>query len=401
MSQHGQELLTKIFNKWQANPTDSEQVSIPITRSSALSYFQADHLDDKEALHAYLRIAERAGCIDLKWGRFTSAHLLERITLRDGVKLAGYLDLSVASVEAENARRELQPELSGAHPWIVILLDEMVELWRIGKPAHGLRVQQRREARELLRALESVCAGRQDGLDQRTFSAKYVGDSKAMERMQSRFARIWQRQYSGDDLDPDELFQSLGLSKFPHPVLFKGPITILSRGVKFECAKVRPYIGFPPQAVDSLEFPSSPSYLLTIENLASFNRHVAEVEDEGLVLYTGGFPSSNKTRLFQLLDEKLPESVRFYHWGDLDLGGLRIMARIQDFLRRRLHPHLMTRELLEEYGEPNENISRSKLLTLGSRHVWLMPLVDLILSFDQLQWLEQENVDPSAPPPGN
>ena len=399
MSRHGEELLLKIFRRWEADPAPGAPVTVPITRSSALPYFQAEGIDDKDALHAYLRLAEREGCIELKWGRLNTAHLLERITLRDGARLAAYLGLPVASVEAEKARQQLGAALSGERRWIADLLEEMVELWRVGKTAHGLALDQVREARELMRALEAVCAGKQEGLDLRTFSARYVGDSKALERMQSRFARIWQRQFPGDELDADELFQSLGLTKFPLPVLFKGPVVIVNRGVSFDCRTVRPYLGFPPQAVDSLEFPSLPSYLLFVENPASFNRHVAEVEDDGVVLYTAGFPSSRTLRLFQLLDEKLPDTVQFFHWGDLDLGGLRIMARIQQHLRRNLHSHLMTRELLELHGESSGRIDRVKLVSLASRHPKMKQLTDRILSFDPPLWLEQENVDPRAPAP--
>jgi hypothetical protein len=397
MSRHGEELLLKLFKEWESAPNDPRPATITISRHRALPYFQAERLDDKDALHAYLRLAEHEGCIQLTWGKLQTAHLLKRITLRDGVKLASYLGLPVATVEAEKARLELASVLSGKERWIDDLQEEIVGLWRVGEKAHGLTVQQLCEARELLRALEAVCAGKQDGLDLRTFSARYVGDSKAMERMQSRFSRIWQRQFTGDELDADELYQSLGLSKFPQPILLKGPITIESRAVRFDCSAVRPYIGFPPQAIENLAFPSLPSYVLFIENPASFNRHVAEIEDNGLVLYTAGFPSSRALSLYRLLDEKLPESVNFFHWGDLDLGGLRIMARIQKQLGRTLHPHLMTLDLLNRHGEAGKNLDSKKLTTLASRHPGVKPPVELILSFDPPKWLEQENVDPSSP----
>lgn len=397
MSGPGKELLLKLFRKWEADPDDCTPVTVPITRSSALPYFQAEGIDEKELLHAYLKSAEREGCIELKWGRLNTAHLLERITLSDGPNLAGFLGVPVARVEAEKARQQLLSSLSGDNQWIASVLEEMVQLWRVGKSAHGLAVSELREARELLRALEAVCAGKQEGLDLRSFSARYVGDSKAMERMQSRFARIWQREFPAEELDADQLFQSLGLIKFPLPLLFKGPVTVVNRGAAFDCSTARPYLGFPPQGVDDCTFASLPSYVLFIENLASFNRHAAEVEDDGLVIYTAGFPSSKTVRLFQLLDEKLPESVQFFHWGDLDLGGVRIMARIQQQLRRPLHPHLMTRELLEQHGECSDRISTTKLLALASRHHDLKPLIDLILSFDPPRWLEQENIDPRAP----
>ncbi|GFO56095.1 hypothetical protein GMSM_31020 [Geomonas sp. Red276] len=397
MSRYGEELLLKMLRKWEASPDMA--VSLPITRSRALSYFEAENLDDKDALHAYLNSAEREEAIHLKWGRLTTAHLVERITLTDGAKLAAFLGLPVASVEAARALGDLRPVVAGMPSWIADLAEEMAEHWRVGKTAHGLAVTQVGEAGELLRALDAVAAGKQEGLDLRTFSARHVGDSKAMERMMPRFSRIWQRQFPGDELDPAELYQSLGLVKFPHPVLFRGPITIRNRGRLFDFRAVRPYLGFPPQSVDGVEFPSLPSYVLFIENPASFNRHVAEVEDEGLVLYTAGFPSSKTLSLIRMLDHELPSGVPFFHWGDLDLGGVRIMARIQDQLQRTLHPHLMTPELLARYGEICDRLDTGKLAALASRHPFLSPLVEAILAHDPPRWLEQENVDPCGPLP--
>lgn len=397
MSLYGRELLIKIFKTWQENPSANKQVSVPITRTRALSYFEAESVDAKDALHAFLRNAEHSGSITLTWGKFAKSHLLDRITLQDAFKLADFLGLPLASVQADTAGKVLRSELSGDQPWIGALLDEILNFWHIGKPAHGLRVEQVQETRELLRALEAVSAGKQEGCDMRTFSARHVGDSKAVEKMKSRFARIWQRQFGGDDLDPDELYESLGISKFPHPLLFKGAITIVSGDEPFNCTKARPYIGFPPQAINKLEFIEIPSYVLTVENFASFSRYAAEVSDNGLVIYTGGFPSPSKARLFKMLDAELPETVEFYHWGDLDLGGLRIVVRLQSFMRRKVRPHLMNRELLELSGDTNDKISKDKLLALAGKHSWVMPFVESILSFEPPRTLEQENIDPESP----
>jgi hypothetical protein len=397
MSRQGRELLLKLFRTWQENPDAARQVSTPITRASALPYFETGGMEAKEELHAFLRNAEHFGCIALTWGRFTKSHLLERITLLDGPQLAKFLELPLASVQADTAGKVLRSELSGDQPWIGALLDEILGLWHIGKPALGLRVEQVQETRELLRALEAVCAGKQEGCDMRTFSARYVGDSKAVERMQSRFARIWQRQFDGDDLEPDELYESLGISKFPHPLLFKGPITIISSGEPFNCSKAHPYIGFPPQAVEQLAFPEAPSYVLTIENFASFNRYVAEVSDNGLIIYTGGFPSPSKAKLFKMLDTELPEHVEFYHWGDVDLGGLRIIVRLQSLINRKIIPHLMDHGRMEIFGVDNDKISRDKLKKLATKHDWTQPFVDSILSFNPPRTLEQENIDPASP----
>lgn len=132
-------------------------------------------------------------------------------------------------------------------------------------------------------------------------------------------------------------------------------------------------------------------------HLASFNRYTAEVHDAGLIIYTGGFPSTSKARLFRMLDEILPENICFFHWGDIDLGGLRILVRLQSFVGRKVTPHLMGRSELARAGVDNDKISEDKLKKLAAKHTWTSPLVESILSFSTPRTLEQESVDPVKP----
>ncbi|UIY29453.1 DUF2220 domain-containing protein [Neorhizobium galegae] len=106
-------------------------------------------------------------------------------------------------------------------------------------------------------------------------------------------------------------------------------------------------------------FDKPPAYALTIENFASFNRHVLEADPErvGLTLFVGGYPSLATQRALAELGSILPESVPFFHWSDIDPDGTWIFRTIERALGRPLHPHLMSRELAEKFGEVSAGIS--------------------------------------------
>jgi Uncharacterized protein conserved in bacteria C-term(DUF2220) len=53
----------------------------------------------------------------------------------------------------------------------------------------------------------------------------------------------------------------------------------------------------------------APTAILTIENYASFNRQVREIEDGSLVVYTGGFPAAGAIELLSKILTGVPAEV--------------------------------------------------------------------------------------------
>ena len=51
---------------------------------------------------------------------------------------------------------------------------------------------------------------------------------------------------------------------------------------------------------------------------------------DGLVVFTGGMPSPAWVAGFRRLTERLSQSSTFYYWGDIDVGGFRIAARLRE-----------------------------------------------------------------------
>ena len=163
----------------------------------------------------------------------------------------------------------------------------------------------------------------------RTFSARHLSDSKAFERLKSIFCGVWAKYNGLDEWDADELLQALGLEKKPHPVLLRGPLLLQQKERISDLSCFQPYIGMPRELLGSVVPKHSPAYVLTIENLTSFFRHAREIQDDGLILFTNGFPNPDIQKFLSRLDSDLPQSTPFYHWGDTDVDGLRILNFIR------------------------------------------------------------------------
>jgi hypothetical protein len=396
MNQPSRQLLTKLLQSWQGNPGSTRKVRLRITPRLALPYFEATLPDEKEALHAALFEAAAAGCISLEWGKGFESHILWRITLEDGVALARYLGIPLAAIQAEEARYILEKHLSGGESWVNDWVRELLDHWSRNKSLNGIAPGDVATAGALVKTLEAVAAGRQRNLDLRTFSTRELGASKAAEAILHKFASVWKRYHPGE-LSNDELFETLGLLKFQQPLLLRGPIVLRLARRDLDCAGVEPYLGLPPQAVLEVLADKRPDYCLTIENLSSFNRYTAEVDDRGLVIFTSGFPSPGLVEFLQKLDNSLPGAIPFFHWGDIDEGGLRILSYISGIVKREVQPHLMTPELLAQKGQQSPDLRQEELRALATRNRSVAPLAEAILATDPPAILEQENTDPQPP----
>ena len=270
--------------------------------------------------------------------------------------------------------------------------------WRLGKSAYEIAPDDLGIATNLFRALEAVADGLHVEVDMRTFSAKNFGDSKAFERISAKFASVWKRQPEYVDLDTDELLQALGIQKYPWPLMVKGDIIFRFPDAELNTKGMKPYLGVPITEINTITFEMLPSYVLFIENFATFNRYVHEVKDNSLVVYTNGFPSPNLCKLISLIDATLPGTVLFYHWGDIDGGGLKIFKKIEEVLAMHvLEPHLMTFEILRAYGKDAEGQHSNYLKKIASSDSRVSGLACSILEMPISMTLEQEILDPIAP----
>jgi hypothetical protein len=158
------------------------------------------------------------------------------------------------------------------------------------------------------------------------------------------------------------------------------------------------YFGIPPGEAQRVRIRGKLRYFLTIENFASFNRHVTEADPsrDGLTVYVGGYPSLATQEALQYFARAIPIDVPFFHWSDIDPDGTWIFRTIERIIDRPLTPHLMSPDIAERLGlAPSEGIIRPPSNAQNSA---MSTLVEYLQGAGA-KWLEQEELDPLLPVP--
>jgi hypothetical protein len=340
-----------------------------------------------------LAAAERSGAIVLRYGKRERKHLVERVIVQDPIVLARHLGRAPASVQANNARKSLEPAIASGEPWLAEVLDEMQNRWARGEQAYRLGSGHLNGAREFLMLLCSISKGEARGLDARTFALRATGDTKAFDRQSSRLLAVLSQQFG--ETSADTIWSRIGLDRYPHPVHLHGPVLVQDAEGLLVDGRAKPFASIHPEMFPYMKLASTPAYVLTIENYASFNRHARELDDGGLVVYTGGFASAAVIALMTLILNGVGDAVPFLHWGDIDPGGLRIFRYLEESLPRAPRPHLMQRTLAESRGRtasPDPSLDPVARSCSG-----IADLAQWLAWGQDVRHLEQEAVDPISP----
>ncbi|MEW8523834.1 MAG: Wadjet anti-phage system protein JetD domain-containing protein [Candidatus Thiodiazotropha endolucinida] len=295
----------------------------------------ADVLRD---FYAYLSTVAEKNLISLEWEKHYVGTSLERIRLHDARGVAGLIDYTylpdrLAQIEVDVRRPPVEH-------WLNAVVDQILDAWRHGKRKYGLIIDQAARLNtvvEAVQAIETLPESRI--LDYRQFGARQLGDSKALQPIIPALGQIYRDRLEKPELSYEDVLSELNLVKMVHPVLISGPLKFHAGNQEINSA-VRPYLGVPGDLLGEFSLSETPSYLLTIENLSSFLEYTSSIEDEAIVLYTGGYPTRRLQRFYQLLLSRIEAPV--YHWGDSDPHGFQILKTLQSLAGgKMILPHDM------------------------------------------------------------
>jgi Uncharacterized protein conserved in bacteria C-term(DUF2220)/Uncharacterized protein conserved in bacteria N-term (DUF3322) len=363
--------------------------------SAAPDYDQLHTAELMKQFQARMTAAERAGAIEFKKGRRERGHLIERVKVKNALALARHLGRSPAQDLADRLTEVLVPVAASGEAWVAGTVHDMARRWARGESAYRLSASAVEGAKEFIALLAAVSKDRARGLDARTFSLKVTGDSKAFDRHAARLAEVLAAKHGETGANADLIWEAIGLERFSHPVHLSGCVLVEKDNHVLVDGRASPFASLHADMLPLLRLCSKPAALLTIENYASFNRYVREIKDDALVVYTSGFPSAAVMELLKLLLTMIDPGVPFFHWGDIDAGGLRILHYLEVTLARAPRPHLMTRALAETRGSPAER--DASLGTIAKSASAVAGLAEWLARGERIRHLEQEALDPVSP----
>jgi hypothetical protein len=339
-----------------------------------------------------LRRAEEAGAVHLATGSGRQRGQVSHVRLVAPAALYGLLGRTPISDIAVDARSRLTEGLE-LHPDLLDAVSGIVTTWSRAKAWNALGPQDVDKLRDALMLAQAILDRRHVGADYRTFSRRIAGDSKALERVEGSVVRLLTGLLDlPPGAKPREALRTLGLEKFAPPLLIAGRVDLA--GADLSGASPL-YLGIPPNEADRIRFREPPAYLLTIENFASFNRHVIEADPgrTGTTLYVGGYPSLATQHALHTLVSLLTDTIPVFHWSDIDPDGSWIFRTIEKAIGREVRPHLMSADIAEQLGK----IAPRRLpLTKCPPESGIYSLCKY-LERNDAKTLEQEELDPHLP----
>ncbi len=339
-----------------------------------------------------LRDAEERGAIRISKGRGLNSEQIKHIKLEKPALLYELFGRRPAGELTEDAAGRLLEGLELPFQFEGALIS-LRAAWSRGRAWQGFSLDDVERLRPAFVMAKAILDGKHAGLDYRTFSRRFAGDSKMLERLEGLVVRLLnERLELPPGGRPRDVLRTLGLEKFAPPLLLSGRLD-------FDIAELSTaaprYFGIPPDEVERLRFREKPQYVLTIENFASFSRHVTEADPlrAGVTIYVGGYPSLATQDALKILAKTLPADVPFFHWSDIDPDGTWIFRTIESSIARVLTPHLMSADLADKLGKPPTERVRLPAATDTSA------IRDLVvyLRREEAKWLEQEELDPEMP----
>ncbi|EMN4467976.1 MULTISPECIES: Wadjet anti-phage system protein JetD domain-containing protein [Aeromonas] len=321
-----------IFSDGVLEPSvDKYSVSLPATKASLPEYYRLERFADREEYHARLQAYSNAKAIQVDWDLGAGERgQLSRISLRDPTAAVKIIDEKLPWEVASQAIAEIESVAKVGLPCV----DHIVDAWRRGKAPAGVpaeRADQLVDSMKLIDAAQKLSEGGRDVLLRR-LSARLFGDSKRIEALSRQLAFLLGEPSEAEEYD---VFARLGLVKHPQPMLLSGPLGcgVQSDGIVIPMAY--PYLGLRPDTIEGLiQSNCSIRRILTIENLASFNEAAenAMKTRDILIVYLAGNPTPSFLAAYNRILSSL-EPTTVLHWGDIDVGGFRIAARLADSIR--------------------------------------------------------------------
>lgn len=407
---------------------EGQPVSLSMSgRRDGAEYLALNGVADFDSFHARIALAERAGAISVERDRHRDdGQRLLRLAVRDMAALARELRIELHGECVARAEALLAPwgcrsgvsrddaswvmpgcepdrscgnfDQTDASPRFPVIA-EVLAAWRAGHKVRGQGPAAAADLADAARGVDALLADVRGERILRRASASLFGDSKRLEALTPWLDLLVTGELPSSGLENEQVWAALGLRREPQPLLLAGQgIVELDDGSRHVLPQR--WLGFPVDAVRGIQ--TDVRALLSIENLASFHEAAAMRGNAPvLLLYTGGMPSPAWRHAYARLLDGLLADAALYHWGDIDLGGFRIAAKLAEQAGARgrvlcpwmMAPDELPAEVIAAY-EPASATLLASMCDWACRAGW--PELATALRRVPLR-LEQERLTPRLP----
>jgi len=344
-----QAILSQLLDRYEnsqhlLDPGSSRRrVMLRIDRNDLPQYRYDQSAEIRDDWNSAASDLEKQKLIAVEWGRpkLMSAIVLDLDNVEDAYRLCARMHPgSRATSFVQMIEANLQ---SASCSWILGWKTDVCEKALKAYKLPGFCQKDFSLLEKLLRAFSVYDGLNGSPITQRAFSIACYKNSKVFEReIRDEFLRVacrYNKELSQiceqQDLSAREKLAFLGIYVRPELFELSGNCSIITKNGTIDISALGASgIAVPSTAADIiLGFELNRIRIITfIENKTNYDEYlINEKEDDELVLYHGGILSPQRARFFQKLSESLSENIQVRLWSDIDLGGLMMFKRLQQF----------------------------------------------------------------------
>lgn len=383
-------------------PNRRRVVRIRLNEDQHYDYFHANDFAVRRNINETLQHLAAQGCLKLHWRKWEEGNWLDKVDLIGEnaealYKLLGRTPLN--EQEAVLARLlDVQSPKADWHldflQWVRRQLDMPGSVAPLKLSTDAADIEWNHD---LLTALDAMTDLNGPMLERR-FSVQLFGNSKRFENLRQAVIRILRRHnpesviYGDDD---KALLRAHMLERTPEYVPIAGPLVLRTKDRLLDLTPFVPSVALPATILHNATVSScNAEGVVTVENLTSFNELALAKTDPVLAIYTGGFASPTVITLLRLIHTSRPD-LQFFHWGDMDVGGLRILAHLREKFGD-IKPLAMDVETFDSHYKQTQSLNKNEREGLRQlrTHKYLadcVQLIDHLLNTNQK--LEQEAIE--------
>lgn len=184
---------------------------------------------------------------------------------------------------------------------------------------------------------------RKDYQWKRFFSEEVFHDSKAFEKIYEKRVINVLRKFlvNQEEMEDYEVLAEFGIMTYSQTLAWKGNLVYSIEGNVIDSSSMiygnllnaQTLVHSIPVSLTGVK------RIMTIENQANYEDMA--YQPDTLLIFVHGFPSPKARKFLKHLTSIAEDNTEYYHWGDMDLGGIRIFKYLKEKLFPELRPMKM------------------------------------------------------------
>lgn len=340
-----------------------------------LAYTHISNSLFKNEINFEMKELESNHYIRLVWERHNVGEYLEKIYLNEDELPAIYQSLNrIPKIEKYKQVKQFILEFQEhAAPMLIPLLeDTLLKIDKLERLISIVDIDDVQLTSDYFKGLNELLKNTEKEISKRHWSIQLYNDSKRWGILEQKIISVLSKEiypeYNG--LETGTILGYFGIIENPIPIDIYGNCKMSKDGKEIDFSIDVSGIGMYPTFYRSCEVTSlNVDRILTIENKTSYHDYLAYAqrsERNELILYLGGYHNQIRTLILKKLYQFIQLNnldVPFYHWGDIDFGGLSILVNLREKTKIPFQPFLMDIETYQLNINIGKEITEKTYLT--------------------------------------